>query len=77
MTISYEELVEIVRNAGTQIDLSKLNESAKFTDIGADSLDIMNILLGIQDKTGKEIPDDDIEKLASIKAIRSYLDDRA
>jgi acyl carrier protein len=39
----------------------------------ADSLDIMNILLGVQEKTGVEVPDDEVENLTSANKILEYV----
>ncbi len=73
MTLTNDDIVAIIEDAGTQIDMDKLQPDTAFEDIGADSLDIMNILLGVQEKTGAEVPDEDVEKLGSINAILAYV----
>lgn len=73
MKAKAEEIFRIIKDAETMIAPDKLTENADLRDIGADSLDMMNILLSIQEKYGVEVPDEDIEKLASISDICNYL----
>jgi acyl carrier protein len=74
LKLSRDELIKIIEEAGTQIDLGKLtDDDADLEAIGADSLDIMNILLGVQEKTGVEVPDDEVENLTSANKILEYV----
>jgi acyl carrier protein len=73
MKAKAEEIFRIIKNAETMIALDKLTENTDLRDIGADSLDMMNILLSIQEKFGIEVPDKDVEKLVSIAEICNYL----
>lgn len=73
MTLTNDDIVAIIEDAGTQIDMDKLGPDTLFEEVGADSLDIMNILLGLQEKTGTEVPDEDVEKLSSINAVLAYV----
>ncbi len=72
MKISPEDVVQVIKKAGTQIDFDQLDENAMFTDIGADSLDMMSIFLGLQELMDHEIPDNDVVKLGSIKEVCEY-----
>lgn len=69
MSMTQDELIEIIRAADTQINFDKLTADVEFDTIGADSLDIMNILLGVQDRAGIEIPDEEVVDLGSIRKI--------
>ena len=77
MALTYEDLFKIIDEAGTQIDMEKLTPDADLISIGADSLDIMNVLLGVQEVTNVEVADDDIEKLSSVSQICEYVNSRA
>ncbi len=60
---------EIAKMLAEQLDLpqSKITlESNIIEDLGADSLDIVEMLMTLEDTTGKTIPDD---KVASIKTV--------
>lgn len=73
MKAEQSEVVKIIRDANTQIDFDKLSPEIYLRDIGADSLDMMTILLGLQDKYGVEIPDEDVEKLTSVATICDFI----
>ncbi len=68
------DVIEIIKSAGTGIDLSKITSSVALTDIGVDSLDIMSILMGVQEAADIEIPDDDVDELVSIEDIVKYVE---
>ena len=73
MKFDIEHVYEAIRNAETQADLEKLAPDVSLRDIGADSLDMFNILLAVQDQSGIEIPDEDIEKLNTARDISEYV----
>ena len=76
MTITHEEIYKIIEEAGTQVDIDKLNPDANLETLGADSLDIMNILLGVQEAMDIEIGDEEIEKLTTVTEICDYVNKR-
>ena len=62
-------LEEIAKMLAEQLDIpvSKVTlESNIIDDLGADSLDIVEMLMMLEDNTGKTIPD---EKVANIKTV--------
>lgn len=71
--ITIDQVLEIVRSSRTRIDVVALTPSALLRDIGADSLDMMSILLDVQTLAGIEIPDSDIVDLRSVDAIVEYV----
>ena len=46
-------------------------------DLGADSLDIVEMLMGIEDAFGIVIPDEDIEDIHTIGELCSYVESNA
>lgn len=73
MSVTTEQVLEAISRASTQIDLDKFDASLSFEELGADSLDVFNVMLEIQEMVGKEIPDEDIENLQSPQALLEYL----
>jgi len=73
MDIKFQDIRELIIKAETQIDEKKIDENVVLTDIGCDSLDMMNILLQIQEKYDVQINDEDVEKLNTIKNIINFL----
>ena len=50
------------------VDDSKVAESASFIDdLGADSLDTVELVMAFEEEFGCEIPDDAAEKIATVK----------
>ena len=43
------------------------------TDLGLDSLDVVELGMAFEDEFGIEIPDDDADKIDSVEAATAYL----
>ena len=50
-------------------------ESNIAEDLGADSLDIVDILMSIEDEFGVEVPDEAVEKVKTVGDIVTYLEE--
>jgi acyl carrier protein len=48
-------------------------ESSFIDDLGADSLDIVELVMAMEEEFEIEIPDEDAEKLRTVKDVMSYL----
>lgn len=46
--------------------IENIAESSTFKDLGADSLDVVEIIMGFEENFGIEIKDEDAEKIKSI-----------
>ena len=42
-------------------------------DLGADSLDLVELVMALEDEFDIEIPDEDAEKLKTMKLVREYI----
>lgn len=63
----------IVENLGC--DESEVTMEANLMDdLGADSLDAVELSLGLEDELGVKIPDEDFEKMTTVKDIVNYID---
>jgi acyl carrier protein len=69
-----ERLVEIVvEQLGVEKD--KVVSSAKFVDdLGADSLDLVEMIMALEEEFGVDIPDEDAEKIVSVGDAIEYID---
>ena len=62
----------VVEHLGT--DESKVVETASFIDdLGADSLDTVELVMAFEEEFGCEIPDDAAEKIVTLKDAVTYL----
>ncbi|RZI46580.1 acyl carrier protein [Candidatus Finniella inopinata] len=60
------------------VDEAKVVENARFVDdLGADSLDQVELVMKFEDEFGCEIPDDAAEKLTTIQSAISYIQSQA
>ncbi|KAB2837277.1 MAG: acyl carrier protein [Caedimonadaceae bacterium] len=56
------------------VDESKVTPSASFIDdLGADSLDTVELVMAFEEKFGIEIPDEDAEKITTIQRAIDYI----
>ena len=56
------------------IDEAKVTEESSFTDdLGADSLDTVELVMAFEEEFGCEIPDDAAEKIVTLKDAVTYL----
>lgn len=63
----------IVEQLGVEED--EVTMEASFTDdLGADSLDIVELVMAFEEEFGIEIPDEDAEKIGTVKDAVSYID---
>lgn len=60
------------------IDKEKVTESSSFMgDLGADSLDTVELVMAFEEEFNVEIPDEEAEKLTTVGDAVTYLLDRA
>ena len=52
------------------------NESSFVDDLGADSLDTVELVMAFEEEFGAEIPDEDAEKLTTVGAVVNYLKEK-
>ena len=58
------------------VDEEKVTESASFIDdLGADSLDTVELVMAFEEEFGVEIPDDAAEKITTVKDAITYIDE--
>lgn len=65
----------VVEHLGVEAD--KVTQDASFIDdLGADSLDIVELVMAFEEEFGVEIPDDDAaEKIATVGDATRYIDE--
>lgn len=57
------------------VDQTKVTESASFVDdLGADSLDTVELVMKFEEEFGCEIPDEAAEKIATVKDAIAYIE---
>ena len=60
------------------VDADKVFEGASFIDdLGADSLDTVELVMAFEEEFGVEIPDDAAERILTVKDAVSFLEEAA
>jgi len=60
-----------------QRNADEVTEKASFEDdLGADSLDMVELVLAFEDEFGLQIPDEDAEKIQTVKQAVDYIDQK-
>lgn len=65
----------IVEQLGVNADQVK-PEASFIEDLGADSLDTVELVMAFEEEFGAEIPDEDAEKMTSVGGVISYLTEK-
>ena len=74
MTVSEKVKKMIVDQLG--VNESEVIPEAKFIDdLGADSLDIVELIMALEDEYGIEIPDEDAEKIETVGDAIRYIEE--
>ncbi len=64
----------VVEHLGVEAD--KVTEDASFIDdLGADSLDIVELVMAFEEEFGVEIPDEAAEKISTVSDAIKYIDE--
>ena len=71
-----EKIKEIIADQ-LNIELDKVTEESNFKDdLGADSLDLFNMVMALEYEYGIEIPTEDLEEITTVGAVAKYLKDK-
>jgi acyl carrier protein len=68
------ERVKAIIEEQLMVDQDEITDEASFVDdLGADSLDTVEMIMEIEDEFGIEIPDEDAEKLVTVGTAVEYV----
>ena len=77
MAASRDEIHEQVKNVLVEqlgIEESEITEEASFTDdLDADSLDLVELIMELEDQFGIKIPDEDAQKIQTVGQAVDYV----
>jgi len=73
--MSIEDKVKKIIAEKLSVDLEELVPEASFVDdLGADSLDLVELIMSMEEEFDIEISDEEAEKLATVKDVFDYID---
>ena len=74
---SIPEKVKAVIAEQLGVKPEEVTDGAKFVDdLGADSLDTVELVMALEEEYGVEIPDEDAEKLTTVGEAIKYIDEK-
>ena len=68
-----EKLVAVIREQLNLEDVEITEKSNFKDDLGADSLDLFELVMSLEEEFGVEIPSEDLEKIATVGDVVNYL----
>jgi len=72
-----DEKVKKIIEEQLGVEGDKVQENASFIDdLGADSLDIVELVMAMEEEYDIEIPDEDAEKLKTVGDVSNYLKEK-
>ena len=75
---SIEEKVKDIIVEQLGVNPEQVTPQASFIeDLGADSLDIVELVMAFEEEFGVEVPDEDAEKLQTVGDVIKYIEERA
>lgn len=70
-----EKIIEMTAEA-LGVEESNITETSSFKeDLGADSLDLFELVMALEEEYGVEIPTEDLEQIATIGDVVKYLEE--
>ena len=74
---SFDKVKEVIMDK-LGADEDKITAEASFVDdLGADSLDTVELIMQLEEEFGMEIPDEEAEKLTTVGAAVDYIDSQS
>ncbi|HDZ49945.1 MAG TPA: acyl carrier protein [Candidatus Aerophobetes bacterium] len=77
--LSKDDIVSKVKEITSEqlgVDESQITPEAKFVDdLGADSLDTVELVMALEEEFDLEISDEEAEKLTTVNRVISYIED--
>jgi acyl carrier protein len=75
--MALEEKVKNIIAEQLGVNIEQVTPEASFIeDLGADSLDTVELVMAFEEEFGAEIPDEDAEKLTTVGGVIAYLKEK-
>jgi acyl carrier protein len=72
-----DERVKKIISEQLGVEMSEVQPESHFVeDLGADSLDTVELVMALEEEFGIEIPDEDAEKIATVQSAVDYISER-
>lgn len=73
----FEKVKNLIADQLDVADKDSITEASSITDdLGADSLDVVDLVMAIEDEFSVEIPEDEVENIKTVGDIVKYIEDK-
>ena len=72
-----DRVKKIIRDQLSVTDEQITPEASFIDDLGADSLDQVELVMALEEEFGKDIPEEEAEKLQTVGSVIEYIDSQA
>ncbi len=72
-----EKVKDLIADQLDVADKDSITEGSSITDdLGADSLDVVDLVMALEDEFGIEIPEDEVENIKTVGDIIKYIENK-
>ncbi len=76
MAVDATKVKEIIAEK-LSVDVSQVTDDAHFiNDLGADSIDYVDLVMALEEEYNIEIPEEDSQKIGTVKDLINYLNEK-
>ena len=73
----FEKVKNLIADQLDVADKDGITEASSITDdLGADSLDVVDLVMALEDEFSVEIPEDEVENIKTVGDIVKYIEDK-
>ncbi len=73
----FEKVKDLIADQLDVDDKESITESSSITDdLGADSLDVVDLVMALEDEFSVEIPEDQVENIKTVGDIVKFIEDK-
>ncbi|MCL2120711.1 MAG: acyl carrier protein [Clostridiales bacterium] len=74
--MSLSDQIKSILSAHLSVEPDDLTDGTSFDDLNADSLDVVEIIMALEEEFDIEIPDEDAEKIRTVGDVTEYIKER-
>ena len=74
--MSLSDQIKAILSSQLSVEQDDLADDTSFDDLNADSLDVVEIIMALEEEFDIEIPDEDAEKIRTVGEVTEYIKER-